>query len=54
MTVPVKSESGFRNRAWRDRLRQLSRDLPYHLIAELAPGLLGCGGYHRRLSYPTA
>jgi hypothetical protein len=37
MTIPVESESGFRNRAWRHRLRRLPRSLPYHLIAELAP-----------------
>jgi hypothetical protein len=28
MTVSVKSEGGFGNRAWHDRLRRLSRGLP--------------------------
>jgi hypothetical protein len=36
MTVLVKSESCFGNRAWRGP-RQVPRGLPNHLIAQLAP-----------------
>jgi hypothetical protein len=41
MTVLVKSESCFGNRAWRGRPRQVPRGLPNHLIAQLAPAFYG-------------